>query len=218
MAMTRNLLRFRPLVNQRVVAARLRIKQFNKKREYMSEIRLSDAKGFMDSIKRIKPFQSTEETRYYLCGIYFEVIGEKLVLTATDGHTLMQEKLAIEEVQPGFKPVIISSDDINALLQILKTKDGALLISQANEKVAFSTFPVEYICRPVQGSYPDYQKVIPKDFKKTSCGFNASYVKKITQAFKNKPINIKHDDESSPHLVTCTDMQDSLCVIMPMRA
>lgn len=90
---------------------------------------------------------STEETRYYLNGVYLEPTAA----TATDGHRLAHVATEL----PSFQPVIVPSKTV-----ALWPK-GSANVSLSSTKIRVQTADVVLTSKLIDGSYPDYQRVIP---------------------------------------------------------
>lgn len=96
---------------------------------------------------------STEETRYYLCGVFLEAKDGYIVATATDGHRLASTRI---EQESTFAPVILP----NKLLSLLPT--GVVSVSLSSNKVMIESGSTVIVSKLIDGTYPDYERVIPK--------------------------------------------------------
>lgn len=104
---------------------------------------------------------STEETRYYLNGIYLHRTDEHMALVATDGHRLALVKLAPPEGSDGMPGVIVPRAAVG-LLRHLVTGDGEISVSLSDRKIRFVTpGNVVITTKLIEGTYPDYERVIP---------------------------------------------------------
>lgn len=102
---------------------------------------------------------STEETRYYLNGALFTAHGGVLRLVSTDGHKLaLRDGPAVSE----FDPVIIPRKAVNEVQRALGAYSGAVTVVVGNG-VSFSMGAHTITTKRVDGSFPDYQRVIPRD-------------------------------------------------------
>jgi len=109
---------------------------------------------------------STEETRYYLNGIYFHVIEQegalKLRTVATDGHRLAQAQMEAPhgtETMPG---VIIPRKAVGELQKLVSEEgDGVVKIELSDSKIRFSLGSVVLTSKLIDGTFPEYQRVIP---------------------------------------------------------
>ncbi len=127
-----------------------------------------DPATLLDQIERTAFAASTDETRYYLNGVFFEPRGDALRLVATDGH-----RLAISEKKlPGDfalkKGVILPRKGLQELRKLLAEATGGkdappeARLGFAESSAIYRTAGVVLAMRLVEGAFPDYQQVIPK--------------------------------------------------------
>ena len=109
---------------------------------------------------------SSEETRYYLNGIYLHIPDsnrDKLRAVATDGHRLAQAEVPVPsgaETMPG---IIIPRKAVGEIRKLAEETDGKVKITVSNTKVKL-VFPNSILtAKLIDGSFPDYQRVIPKE-------------------------------------------------------
>jgi DNA polymerase-3 subunit beta len=109
---------------------------------------------------------STEETRYYLNGIYFHVVGEgakaRLRAVATDGHRLAKAELAAPEGSAGMPGVIVPRKTVGEVQKLLEDPDAEVEISLSDSKIRLGIGPVVLTSKLIDGTFPDYERVIPK--------------------------------------------------------
>jgi DNA polymerase-3 subunit beta len=122
---------------------------------------------------------STEETRYYLNGIYLHCVnGAKLRAVATDGHRLAQVETDLPEGAPDMPGVIVPR---KAVAEVIKLLDGQepVEVSLSQAKIRFSAGDVVLTSKLIDGSFPDYARVIPTANKKLLKVDNAGLVKAV---------------------------------------
>ncbi len=109
---------------------------------------------------------SKEETRYYLNGIYLHHNEGELIAAATDGHRLAQKKNIMPELTKGhaedMPSIIIPIKTVKAIKD-LHAADGYMAIGISKEKIKVTTENQELTSRLIDGTYPDYERVIPTD-------------------------------------------------------
>ncbi len=106
---------------------------------------------------------SLEETRYNLNGIYLhEKAGEALTAVATDGHRLACARVALPEGAAGMPGVIVPRKTISELAKLLSETEENLNVSLSENQIRFCFGDIEFSSRLIDGSYPDYEKVIPQ--------------------------------------------------------
>ncbi|PRY19467.1 DNA polymerase III beta subunit [Aliiruegeria haliotis] len=108
---------------------------------------------------------STEETRYYLNGVYMHVAdgesGKVLRCVATDGHRLARidaDLPAGAEVMPG---VIVPRKTVGELRKLLDDDEAEIAVSVSETKVRFATPEITLTSKVIDGTFPDYARVIP---------------------------------------------------------
>jgi DNA polymerase-3 subunit beta len=108
---------------------------------------------------------STEETRYYLNGIYLHASeqGGKPVLRAvsTDGHRLARVELALPDGAAGIPGVIIPRKAVVELRKLLEDASEPVEIALSENKIRFAFDSVVLTSKLIDGTFPDYGRVIP---------------------------------------------------------
>ncbi|MEN5300507.1 DNA polymerase III subunit beta, partial [Brucella sp. TWI559] len=112
-----------------------------------------------DAIAKVSFAISTEETRYYLNGIYLHRTDDHLAFVTTDGHRLALVKLAPPEGSEGMPGVIIPRATVS-LLRHLASAEGDVAISLSAQKIRFE-MPggIVITSKLIDGNYPDYPRV-----------------------------------------------------------
>jgi DNA polymerase III sliding clamp (beta) subunit (PCNA family) len=167
-----------------------------------------------DLLKAALLCASTEQTRYYLCGVHLATSGH---MVTTDGHRLFCAKLT--EAVPA--DIIIPLETVKAALKLApKRAETIELNGNTLGGIVFT---------PVDGTFPDWRRVIPPadGFKpgedQTPAHFNPDYIYDLGQmsrALGSKTgvtFRIHAWDNTSPHGVTFAGREDCFAVIMPMR-
>ena len=110
---------------------------------------------------------SNEETRYFLNGLYFNITNENnkniVTLVGTDGHRLAKFSHYIDENIDQVSGVIIPKKTIYELSKLLSENEIDVLISISSNKIVFNIGEIIFISKLIDGSFPDYKRVIPKD-------------------------------------------------------
>jgi len=107
---------------------------------------------------------STEETRYYLNGIYLHVSDEAqpvLKAAATDGHRLARVTVARPDGAQGMPGVIIPRKCVAELRKLLEEVDGTVQVSLSDSKIRFDLGSAVLTSKLIDGTFPDYSRVIP---------------------------------------------------------
>lgn len=107
---------------------------------------------------------STEETRYYLNGIFFHVVndnGGQLKAAATDGHRLARVTVERPVGAEGMPDIIVPRKCVTELRKLLDGADGDVTISLSDAKVRFELGAAVLTSKLIDGTFPDYNRVIP---------------------------------------------------------
>ena len=110
---------------------------------------------------------STEETRYYLNGIYVHAgeaeQGAVLRAVATDGHRLARVEEELPEGAAGMPGVIIPRKTVNELRKLLDEESGEVAVALSDTRIQFKVGPITLTSKLIDGTFPEYERVIPKD-------------------------------------------------------
>ncbi len=108
---------------------------------------------------------STEETRYYLNGIYLHTIesGGQLSLrsVATDGHRLARADTEAPAGSEGMPGIIVPRKTVAELQKLVDNPDVAVTVELSDTKIRFTIGSVVLTSKLIDGTFPDYQRVIP---------------------------------------------------------
>lgn len=109
---------------------------------------------------------STEETRYYLNGVYMHVSdadgGQVLRCVATDGHRLARIDAGLPEGAKDMPGVIVPRKTVAELRKVLEDDDMQIAVSVSETKVRFATPDITMTSKVIDGTFPDYTRVIPQ--------------------------------------------------------
>jgi len=169
-----------------------------------------------------------KDVRYYLNGVFVSV--DRVV--ATDGHRMFGYDLSATYQEGGdnfdndqpIEPIIIPRESIEQLNKSLTAKerrDAVITIIKINDHYVLCHGSIEIMFKPIDGKYPDYKRVIPKDYTpKYHSSYNWAYMadfQKISKLLGNKfgvARLLPNGNDSA--LVILPDAA-ATCVIMPMR-
>mgnify|MGYP001056846447 FL=1 len=105
---------------------------------------------------------AVQDIRYYLNGILFVAEGKTLSLVATDGHRLAFASAELDVEVPK-QEVILPRKTVLELQRLLSDADGALEMRFANNQAKFCFGALEFVTKLVEGKFPDYNRVIPRN-------------------------------------------------------
>lgn len=231
--------------------------------------------------ERAKFAISSEETRYYLNGVYLHAADEagrsSLRAVATDGHRLARIDAPLPEGARGMAGVIVPRKTVGELRKLLEDDTAEVTVSVSTTKIRFECNDVTLTSKVIDGTFPDYARVIPSGNKRvmevdarlfaaavdrvsTVCaertravkltidedrlelsvnspdsgsaredlvvayaaeplevGFNAKYLLEILDQITGDNAVFRFADPTQPALVTETNDDSALFVVMPMR-
>lgn len=116
---------------------------------------------FKAGVTSVLVASSNDLTRPALTGVYFNTQSNTLAIAATDGYRLAEKKL-IEKVKSDVNAIVPASS-LHEVLRSLSDDLEVIEITFSDDLVRFRFGEVEIISKLIDGSFPDYQKLIPKD-------------------------------------------------------
>ena len=121
-------------------------------------------------IDKTKFAVSNEETRYYLNGIFLHKADRNSIqflrAVATDGHRLAQYDIPLPQGAEDITGIIIPKKTIFELRKVLDDANGDVSISLNENKIKFTFNDLKIISKVIDGTFPDYTKVIPQNNNK----------------------------------------------------
>ena len=127
------------------------------------------SKDFLKLLNKCKFSVSNDETRHYLSGIYIHqtTVDEKNYLTAvaTDSHRMSISKIRLDR-KIDFEPIILPKKTVFQLCSLLDNYDGEVKISNIKSKIKFELSNSILISKLIDGKFPNYIQVIPKNNQK----------------------------------------------------
>jgi len=130
---------------------------------------LIKSRQLLKLLNKCKFSVSNDETRHYLSGIYFHQteVEDKIYLTAaaTDSHRMSISKIRLDE-KLNFDPIILPKKTIFQLCSLLENYEGDVKISNIKSKIKFEFNNSILISKLIDGKFPNYIQVIPKNNQK----------------------------------------------------
>ena len=118
-------------------------------------------------IERTQFAISNEETRYYLNGIYLhtlEVGGEPtLRAVATDGHRMARAEANAPAGAKGMPGIIVPKKTVSEVQKLLEGAEGDVAVEVSDTKIRFTLGGVVLLSKLIEGTFPDYERVTPKN-------------------------------------------------------
>lgn len=125
---------------------------------------------FRHLIDTTRSSMSTDETRYFLNGVYIHTLekdtGKKLRFVSTDGHRLAFVDIPAPEGAEDIPGVIVGRKAVNEVRKLVDQGEGEVEFKLSETQVVCKYNDALLTSRLIEGSFPDYEKVIPKDNNK----------------------------------------------------
>ena len=122
-------------------------------------------KTLRELVNQVHFAMAVHDIRYYLNGILFIAEGKTLTLVATDGHRLGLAQAQLASDMPNKQEVILPRKTVLELQRLLKDEDTPIEMRFANNQAKFAFSGMEFVTKLVEGKFPDYNRVIPKNHK-----------------------------------------------------
>lgn len=168
---------------------------------------------------------SNEETRYYLCGVHVSRHADTLLCAATDGHALLVTRQDWDDGEKGgvlpASGIIIPASFIKSL-KLSKSCDWAeLTLSDDGQRVTIDYVGASYTHALVDGTFPDYRRVMPTKHTGIAAQYAPAIVNKFAAAAKllgTEYISIAHNGDDAAYVtIGEADSPNAFGVIMPIR-
>ena len=122
-------------------------------------------KTLRNLINQVHFAMAVHDIRYYLNGILFIAEGSTLTLVATDGHRLALAQSPLASAVPTRQEVILPRKTVLELQRLLRDEETPIDMRFANNQARFTFSGMEFVTKLVEGKFPDYNRVIPKNHK-----------------------------------------------------
>jgi DNA polymerase-3 subunit beta len=121
-----------------------------------------DRQELLEALKQVLFAISTEETRYYMNGVLFHDVPNRLALVATNGHQLTRCQIPSPPFAAGYT-CIVPSASIPAIVKLLaKGVAEDVQLRRSETLFEISTPGLVFVSKLVDGTFPDYERVIPE--------------------------------------------------------
>jgi len=121
-------------------------------------------KTLKELLHQVSFAMAVHDIRYYLNGILFVAEGKQLSLVATDGHRLAFASATLDTEVPR-QEVILPRKTVLEMQRLLNDQEGAIEMQFAGNQARFAFEGMEFVTKLVEGKFPDYNRVIPKNHK-----------------------------------------------------
>jgi DNA polymerase III subunit beta len=139
---------------------------------------------FREMIHQVAFAASSDEARPVLMGVLVQVDGDKLTMAAADGFRLSVRKAVLSTPSPAPISAIVPSQALKELARV--ATDGNepiyMVMPKGRGQVVFRVKDVEVVSQLIDGTFPDYQQIIPRSYKSRTLVSTASLLKACKQA------------------------------------
>lgn len=147
-----------------------------------------DAKKFRAILEATVGSASTEETRFYLCGVFLHVYDGALVAVSTDGHRMCFRSMDLPAgAEAGLAGVIIPTSSVNTLITLLEGCDGEVSAWITQARMWVQTPQATFSTALINGQYPDYRRVVPRYNGAAATVAGAELAAAIERAAETRP-------------------------------
>lgn len=122
-----------------------------------------DSASLAAALTQVSAAASTEIARYYLCGVFVHVVGDRLTFVATNGHTLAVDSIPVPDGAAKIPGVIVSSKTVAEIIKLCGDNLGPVTMIVGQSGVGVDVGSQSIRSKVIDGNYPDYARVIPKD-------------------------------------------------------
>jgi DNA polymerase-3 subunit beta len=119
---------------------------------------------FTEGLKSVWYSASTSSVKPELSSVYIYSDGEGLVFVATDSFRLAEKKVRVKKIED-FGQVLIPFKNVADILKIIGDEKDILTVNFTKNQVSFKYRDVYLVSRVIDGLFPDYKQIIPKEFK-----------------------------------------------------
>src|SRR5690606_21657450 len=113
------------------------------------------------ALQQVVVAASNDEARPVLTGVYLHTFEGNLYMVATDSYRLAEKRLQADKNDIR---LLIPASALQDLLRLVSDTEGDVTVTHDDQQVLFQVGDVELVTRLIEGNYPDYRKLIPKDF------------------------------------------------------
>ncbi|MCX6811281.1 MAG: DNA polymerase III subunit beta [Candidatus Berkelbacteria bacterium] len=160
------------------------------KEEPKINIKSSD---LLNALNKVIIAAATDDTRPVLCGVCFKKKGDELKLVATDSYRLAEKKIkdeALEKIEDfAFIVPLKTAQEVARILSILEPMTVAIRFNE--NQIAFNMVGVEIISRLIEGEFPEYEQIIPKEHETKAVLKSKDFVSTI------KTVNLFAEDSAN---------------------
>lgn len=131
------------------------------------------AQLFKKALSQVVIAASSDEARPILTGVFLHSNEGNLFMVATDSYRLAEKNLG---KQPESVSLLVPATAMQDTLRIIGDFNEEIMVTHDDQQVLFNVGDVELVARLLEGEYPDYRRLIPKDFSTTAAIYRAEFI------------------------------------------
>ncbi len=139
---------------------------------------------FKEMVQQVVFAASSDEARPVLMGVLITVEGEKITLAAADGFRLSVRKATLSSPAPSPVKIIVPAKALSELARIASDSEEsiAMVVPEGRGQVVFRLKNVELVSQLIEGTFPDYEQIIPRSYQSRTLVSTAALLKACKQA------------------------------------
>lgn len=131
-----------------------------------------EAKQLHQLFEKVAFAIARDEVRWFLNGAFLHIVDEggesRLVSVATDGHRLSKVTVPAPDKSGSMPGVIVPQKTVGEFIRLLDGRDGEVEVSVCDAKFAVKAGPTRLLSKLIEGTFPDYAHLIPKEGLRTA--------------------------------------------------
>jgi DNA polymerase-3 subunit beta len=155
-------------------------------------------KQLIEMIEKVGFAVSVDETRYILTGMFMKGIEGEMAVVGTDGFRMALYQKKMKEIK-GFQGITIPKRSISEIEKVIDDEDE-VKISIDEKHVQFSTNKIRIISRIIEGSFPDYENVLPSDNTNIATVLRDDLLKGLKKVSsiigRSEPVKVSFEDKN----------------------
>jgi DNA polymerase-3 subunit beta len=117
----------------------------------------------LEMLRRVSIAASRDASRYQLTGVFVEVEGDKLLMTATDGKRLTHDQMRIENPEGAAVSAILPNRAVDVMTKLLAQGEDEIKLTLLETEAQLSFGYGQLMTKVIEGRYPEYRGAIPMD-------------------------------------------------------
>jgi len=176
------------------------------------------AKKFLEGVKSVYYSASVSEIKPEIGSVYIYPEDDLLVFVATDSFRLAEKKVKIKQ-KLNFSGILIPFKNTLEIIKVFEGVDEDIKITLQKNQISFSTENIYLTTRVVDGSFPDYKQIIPKNSTTEATLLKQDFIASLkisnifSDKFNNVTFNIKPEEKVFEIEARNTDVGENITLI-----